>query len=262
MHLNFVEDLINRQANLTGTAPLRACALSKSYGQRVALRQLSVDFHPGVTALLGKNGAGKSTLIRTLTSVQAPDSGQVEYFGKRCAGGKELRAIRANLGWLPQQFSFPGNRTLKHYLEYVGWLKNMPKGQRRAAATQVAATVGLSDRLNDQLGGLSGGMIRRAGLAQAIINSPQILILDEPTAGLDPEQRAQFAELIRALGASSTVVLATHLLEDVSLAADRVAVMDGGVLTFTGTLLEFSGGEPKPSLELLNSRFRELGASS
>ncbi len=236
--------------------------LSKKFGPRTALADLHLDFYSGVTAILGRNGAGKSTLIRILTSVAKAETGHCEYHGVNCQYGKELRNMRKQLGWLPQHFNVPLQQTLRHYLEYVGWLKNMPAKSRRAAAIQAAETVGLHTRIDDRLGTFSGGMVRRAGLAQAIVNQPKILILDEPTAGLDPHQRAQFSALVRSLAESSTVILATHLLEDVALTADRVVIIDSGRTRFNGTLTEFGGGDPAASLEVMNRRFQDLSQAA
>jgi ABC-2 type transport system ATP-binding protein len=253
------EDVITYQPSTDLGSSVQVRGLKKSYGPRVAIRGLDLDFLPGVTALLGRNGAGKSTLMRALATVAPADAGEVRVFGDAMATSKARLAYRRQLGWLPQQFNVPLTSTLRAYLQYVAWLKKVPARRRRGAASDAAESVGLHDRMDSRLGTLSGGMLRRAGLGQAIVNRPGILLLDEPTAGLDPQQRSDFALLVRRCAESTVVVLATHLLEDVALTADRVAVLTDGELAFDGSFEDFGGGpRGRVTVDDLSARFRHL----
>lgn len=242
-----------------GSDCLNVCDVSKSYSGRVALRNLSMPLQSGATALLGRNGSGKSTLMRLLATVENPDSGQLVHCDGLLVPSRARRAYRAQLGWLPQQFDYPGSRTARQYVSYVAWLKALPRSTRSAAVASALDQVGLTERADDRLSTLSGGMLRRAGLAQAIVNDPGVLLLDEPTTGLDPEQRAHLAEVIRRRSQSGIVLVATHLLEDVALMADRVAVVDSGSLVFQGSFCDFAGVERvHATVEGLTARFAEL----
>jgi len=152
-----------------GATVLHVKEVTKRYGTRTALKDVNLDFTLGVTALLGQNGAGKSTLIRALATVERPDAGQLTFGGKPVRGRRAILAYRRNLGWLPQQLTVPVSATLREYLEYVGWLKSLSRRRRKQAARTAADSVGLHDRLADPLSSLSGGMLRRAGLAPELL---------------------------------------------------------------------------------------------
>lgn len=172
------------------------------------------------------------------------------------SSGEALRQHLRDTGWLPQAPDLPGSWKLRKYLEYAAWLKEVPRGERANRVGDALRAVDLHSRSSDRIRTLSGGMQRRLGLAQAIVANPDFLVLDEPTAGLDPDQRTNFYELMRGLAKNRTVLLSTHLLEDVSELCDRVVVLQGGVVVFAGQVLEFlsAGGDRNTSLSASFSR--------
>ena len=215
--------------------PIESSALVVRAGRRIAVRGVDLRMDTGVHGLLGPNGAGKTTLIRALATIVRPESGQLAVLGADAAAD-ELRAVRRSLGYLPQHFGFYPRYTVREFVEYLAWLKEMPAAAIGTAVERAIARVGLADRAGDRLGTLSGGMLRRAGLAQAIVNDPELLLLDEPTAGLDPEQRVAFRSLVREIGTDACVVVSTHLVEDVAAACSDVTILDEGEIAFTGDL--------------------------
>ncbi|GGN58330.1 ABC transporter ATP-binding protein [Actinoplanes lobatus] len=219
--------------------------LTVRYGRRVVLNGLDLALDTGVHGLLGPNGAGKTTLMRVLATVARPDAGGVRLLGSAIADEKALREVRRQLGYLPQTFGFYPRFTVREFVEYFAWLKEMPAARIPVAVDRALERVGLLDRADDRMKTLSGGMQRRAGIAQAIVNDPRLLLLDEPTAGLDPEQRVDFRALLRELGVDACVLVSTHLVEDVAVACERVSLVDGGRLVFTGTpeQLAAAGGD-------------------
>jgi ABC-2 type transport system ATP-binding protein len=204
--------------------------LTVRYKGRTAVDQVDLTLGAGVHGLLGPNGAGKTTLIRVLATVLQPSSGTVRLLGR-----PELRGLRRRLGYLPQTFGFYPRFTLREFVEYFAWLKEIPARNVGVAVERAIERVGLGDRRRDRMKTLSGGMLRRAGIAAAIVNDPELLLLDEPTAGLDPEQRVEFRSLLREIGRDSCVVVATHLVEDVAAACIDVCLMADGKLLFSGT---------------------------
>lgn len=203
-------------------------------GRRMAVNGLSLSLGVGVHGILGPNGAGKTTLIRALGTVLRPDSGQLELLGSK-PSGRSLRPLRRSIGYLPQQFGYYPRFTVREFVEYMAWLKEMPKSEIPGAVQRAIERADLTSRADDKLKTLSGGMLRRAGIAQAIVNDPRILLLDEPTVGLDPAQRIQFRELLRSLAADTCVVVSTHLVEDVAAACTDVVLMNEGKLVYQGT---------------------------
>ncbi|MBT2417158.1 ABC transporter ATP-binding protein [Streptomyces sp. ISL-22] len=201
----------------------------------VALDSLDVDFGPGVHGLLGPNGAGKTSLIRVLATVAEPAGGRVEILGEDTGDHRRLGEVRRRLGYLPQDFGYYPGFTVREFVAYVAWLKEMPAAATPSAVERAVARVGLADRIDAKVRTLSGGMVRRVGIAQAIVNDPQVLLFDEPTAGLDPEQRVEFRELLRELGTSATVIVSTHLVEDVAAACTEVTLVDEGRVAYRGT---------------------------
>jgi ABC-2 type transport system ATP-binding protein len=187
-----------------------------------------------VHGLLGPNGAGKTTLIRTLATVLRPTEGELTLLGEP-VGRLDQRRLRRRIGYLPQDFGYYKRFTVREFVEYMAWLKEMPKDEVPGAVQRAVERVGLADRANDRMKTLSGGMVRRAGIAQAIVNDPRILLLDEPTAGLDPAQRLRFRELLHELGTDTCVVVSTHLVEDVAAACTDVVLVAAGKLVFQGT---------------------------
>ena len=203
-------------------------------GRRLAVDGLDLALGGGVHGLLGPNGAGKTTLVRALATVLRPAGGTLSLLGQTVNGRIDLRALRRQIGYLPQEFGFYRRFTVREFVEYFAWLKEMPAGEIPGAVQRAIERVGLADRADHRMKTLSGGMRRRVGIAQAIVNDPQILLLDEPTAGLDPDQRRRFRALLRELAADTCVLVATHLVEDVAAACTDVILIDEGRLVFQG----------------------------
>ncbi|MFC7530983.1 ABC transporter ATP-binding protein [Actinoplanes sp. GCM10030250] len=204
-------------------------------GRHVAVDGLDLALGTGVHGLLGPNGAGKTTLMRALATVLKPAGGRLALLGEQVDGRADLRKVRRGLGYLPQQFGFYPRFTVREFVEYMAWLKEMPKAAIPGAAQRAVERVGLAAKAGARMKTLSGGMLRRAGIAQAIVNDPEVLLLDEPTVGLDPEQRLDFRELLRDVGVDSCVLVSTHLVEDVVAACSDVVLVNEGRLVFQGT---------------------------
>ncbi|ATL30438.1 ABC transporter ATP-binding protein [Streptomyces formicae] len=213
----------------------RVTGLTVRHRKALALDAVDLDFGTGVHGLLGPNGAGKTSLIRVLATVAKPDGGRVELFGQDMTGHRERSAARRRLGYLPQEFGYYPGFTVREFVSYVAWLKEMPSERTAAAVERAVRRVGLADRIDAKVRTLSGGMVRRVGIAQAVVNDPDVLLLDEPTAGLDPEQRVAFRELLRELGTGCTVIVSTHLVEDVAAACTEVTLMESGRVAYRGT---------------------------
>jgi ABC-2 type transport system ATP-binding protein len=210
-------------------------ALVRTFRRTRAVAGVDLSFGSGVFGLLGPNGAGKTTLLRTLATVSRPDSGSVRLLDRDPADHRERREIRRRLGYLPQTLSYYPAFTVAEFVTYFALLKEIPREEVPGAVARAIDRVGLNGRARSRLRTLSGGMLRRAGIAQAIVNDPELLLLDEPTAGLDPEQRVAFRALLREIGTQSTVVVSTHLVEDVGAACTQVALMLAGMVVFSGT---------------------------
>ena len=186
-------------------------AVDVRYGRLRALREVSLSLGRGVTGLLGPNGAGKTTLLRTLATASVPDSGTLRVLGLDLLTGPGLQAVRRRLGYLPQNPGFPGHFSAFDFIDYMGILKEIgDRDARRTEADRVLRQVGLTADRSKRIRKLSGGMRQRVGRAAAIVGDPELLVLDEPTVGLDPEQRLRFRELIAGLGEGRTVLLSTH----------------------------------------------------
>jgi ABC-type multidrug transport system ATPase subunit len=209
--------------------------LTRRFGRTHAVVGVDLKVGPGVFGLLGPNGAGKTSLLRMMATVLQPSSGRLWLLGRDPGSSKERREIRRRLGYLPQNLGYYPGFTVVEFVEYFALLKEMPPARIPAAVAAAVERVGLGDRARAKLRTLSGGMLRRVGIAQAIVNDPELLLLDEPTAGLDPEQRVQFRTVLRELGETSTVVVSTHLVEDIGAACAEVALMDRGSIVFRGT---------------------------
>jgi ABC-2 type transport system ATP-binding protein len=205
------------------------------FRRTTALDGFDLDLGPGVHGLLGPNGAGKTTLMRVLATVAKPTAGHVSLFDRDLTDYPSLRHVRRRLGYLPQHFGYYPRFTMREFVEYFAWLKEMPAASVPLAVERAIERVGLSDRADDRLRRLSGGMVRRAGIAQAIVNDPDLLLLDEPTAGLDPEQRVRFRGLLREMGVDACVIVSTHLVEDVTAACTDVTLVNEGNVVFRGT---------------------------
>jgi ABC-2 type transport system ATP-binding protein len=209
--------------------------LTRRFGRTMAVAGVDLQAGPGVYGLLGPNGAGKTSLLRMMATVIPPTSGNLRLLDRDPGQYGPRREIRRRLGYLPQSLGYYPGFTVVEFIEYFALLKDMPAARVPGAVAAAIERVELGGKARAKLRTLSGGMLRRVGIAQAIVNEPELLLLDEPTAGLDPEQRVQFRGLLRDIGQRATVVVSTHLVEDVGTACTEVALMDEGKIVFSGT---------------------------
>jgi len=205
--------------------------VSKQYRSRIAVDRVSARLHTGVYGLLGANGAGKTTLMRLLCGVLKPTSGTITFDGMDVSE----EGYRASLGYLPQDFGYYPEFTGMDFLQYLAALKGIPKAAAKWRAWELLELVSLETVGGKKIKTYSGGMKQRLGIAQALLGNPKLLVLDEPTAGLDPKERVRFRELIGSLGKDSIVLLSTHIVSDVEHIADEILMMKDGQLIFDGT---------------------------
>ena len=211
---------------------LKTCGLTKQFGSKTAVKDLNITLTNGVYGLLGANGAGKTTLMRLLCNLQAPTSGQIFLGGKNIAGlGERYRAL---LGYLPQHFGYYPDFSALDFLFYVSALKGLEEKAVRKKSKELLEAVGLSREAKQKIKTFSGGMKQRLGIAQAMLNDPHILILDEPTAGLDPKERVRFRNLISAFSKDRIVILSTHIVSDVEFVAEDIIMMKAGQVLHFG----------------------------
>lgn len=197
--------------------------VEKSYGSFCVLKNINIEFNKGVYGLLAPNGAGKTTLIKMLTTLLFPSKGEILYHGEDIIKlDEEYRNI---LGYLPQTFGYYRNYSARQYLMYLAALKGIERKAAKERTARLLKLVGLEEVMDKKLKKYSGGMIQRVGIAQAMLNDPKILILDEPTAGLDPKERARFRNLISELAIDRTVILSTHIVSDVESIANEIILL-------------------------------------
>lgn len=202
--------------------------LSKCFGSKIAVNSISVSFQPGVYGLLGANGAGKTTLMRMVCDILKPTSGKILCDGEDINRlGDQYRNL---LGYLPQDFGYYPDFTAKEYLDFIAAVKGLEPAQAKRKVAEVLETVNLSDVAGKKIRTFSGGMKQRLGIAQAVVNDPKILVLDEPTAGLDPKERMRFRNLIAELAKDKIVILSTHIVSDIDYIADDILMMKDGSL--------------------------------
>lgn len=211
--------------------------LTKQYKNKIAVDRLSFSLTKGVTGLLGANGAGKTTLIRMLCGILVPTSGEITYNGISVSDER----YRNVLGYLPQEFGYYPEFTGKDFLMYFAALKGFTKKAAEVRANELLELVGLSQVQKKKIKTYSGGMKQRLGIAQALINRPEVLILDEPTAGLDPKERVRFRNLIDEIGKESIVLLSTHIVSDIEHIADHIIMMKNGQIIWQGSHKEIEG---------------------
>lgn len=204
--------------------------LSKQYKNKIAVDRVSFNLTEGVTGLLGANGAGKTTLMRMITGILAPTSGEITADGIAV----QTEEYRSLLGYLPQDFGYYPEFTAKEFIQYIAALKGLEKRHAKRKTDELLEVVGLSDVANKKIKTFSGGMKQRVGIAQAIVNDPKILILDEPTAGLDPKERVRFRNLIAEIGKNTIVLFSTHIVSDIDSIAKRLLMMRDGQIIYEG----------------------------
>ena len=212
--------------------------LTKQYGRKIAVDCVSTVLKPGVYGLLGANGAGKTTLLRMLCAVLEPTSGEVLCNETEVVSmGADYRNI---IGYLPQDFGYYPGYTAMEFLMYIAALKGIPKRMAKRRAAELLEVVGLSQEAGKKIKTFSGGMKQRVGIAQALLNNPKIVILDEPTAGLDPKERVRFRNLLSDYAEDKIVILSTHIVSDIEAIADEVLLIKKGRFVMQGTVPELT----------------------
>ncbi|MFG6380140.1 MAG: ABC transporter ATP-binding protein [Lachnospiraceae bacterium] len=209
--------------------------LSKRCGNKNILKDICLNIPVGMYGLLGENGAGKTTLMRILATVSEPTAGMVQINGVDIKNKKKIRQI---IGYLPQEFSVYPDMSVYSALDYLGILAELPQKIRKERINQLLKQVNLEQEKNKRFKNLSGGMKRRFGIAQALLNNPEILIIDEPTAGLDPEERLRFYNLLSELAMERIVILSTHIASDIEATCSKAAVICRGNVIFQGDISE------------------------
>lgn len=213
--------------------------VTKQYKNKIAVDRLSATLQEGVYGLLGANGAGKTTLMRMICGIAEINSGEIRLDGEEIGtmGGR----YRDLLGYLPQDFGYYPNFTAMEFMRYIASLKGLNRGYAKNRSRELLRKVGLEGEMRHKIKTFSGGMRQRLGIAQALLNDPKILVLDEPTAGLDPKERVRFRDMIAALGKERIVVLSTHIVSDVEEIADWIFLMKQGQFIAQGTLEDLKG---------------------
>ena len=209
--------------------------LSKNYGKKSALENVSVTIHSGMYGLLGRNGAGKTSLMRILATLSVPSGGEVSMNGIPI---NETGKIREIVGYLSQNFSFYRNMSVYDAMDYLGLLSNLPDKIRKERIASLLEQVNLKENMRTKIKALSGGMKQRLGIAQALLHDPQILIVDEPTAGLDPEERIRFRNMLSEFAEDRIVILSTHISSDVETSCENIGVLDNGKMIWNGAAEE------------------------
>jgi len=209
--------------------------LSKTYDNGVkALDNLNLEIGTGMFGLLGPNGAGKSTLMRTIATLQKPDSGAIEFDGINIL--EDAMSLRKILGYLPQEFGVYPNMSAEKLLDYFARLKGISLAtDRKKIIKEVLEVTNLYDVRHKSVSGYSGGMKQRFGIAQLLLNNPKLIIVDEPTAGLDPAERHRFLNVLREIGTNHTVIFSTHIVDDVKELCHELAILNGGQILYRGT---------------------------
>jgi len=224
---------------MTAAPTVSLTGITKRYRGTTALDAVDLDVRPGITGLLGPNGAGKTTFLRIVATVLAPDSGDVRLLGRAPDTPEALAEVRRRLGYLPQEMGFPRGFTAFAFVDYMAVLKEWTaRAPRHDEVRRVLDLVELGDVSTRRVSALSGGQRRRVALAQALLGDPDMLLLDEPTTGVDPEQRVSLRRVLSDAGERSTVILSTHQTEDVAALCDRVVVLDAGRVRFDGPVAD------------------------
>lgn len=212
---------------------IQITSLEKAYGNKAALSGVSLSIGNGMFGLVGRNGAGKTTLMQILATLSKPSGGQVTFDGILLEDTKKIRSF---IGYLPQEFSLYPDMSVQEVMRYLAALSDIPGRVWRERIPRLLQQVNLWDERAKKVGKLSGGMKQRLGIAQALLNDPQVLIIDEPTAGLDPEERLRFYALLDEFSIGRTVIVSSHIMNDIESVCENVAVLDAGQLLFAGTV--------------------------
>lgn len=229
--------------------------VSKKFGRKEILHGIDFEFEKGIYGMLGPNGAGKTTLIRCITQLYPLSAGEISYFGKNIQDNPDFRS---NVGYLPQKFGLFKELSVYEMMSAMALLKNVSKADMDSEVKRCVNIVNLDDKINDKVKTLSGGMIRRLGIAQAVINNPKLILLDEPTAGLDPEERIRFKNIIAQLKDAHTVIISTHIVGDVEALCSNVLVMNNGRIIKSGSCADIQQCAAGKVYELEESSRRKL----
>lgn len=239
--------------------------VSKCYGKKQALKDVTLTINQGMFGLLGRNGAGKTTLMKTLAALHQKSEGTISVCGVPIEKAKEIRSMT---GYLPQDFSMYPNMTVLEALDYLGTLSGMTKAERAERIRLLVKKVNLTEHQHKKVKALSGGMKRRLGIAQALLHDPKVLIVDEPTAGLDPEERIRFRNLLTEAAEDRIVILSTHIVGDIEASCEDVAILNEGQILWKGTVSEllanargkvFTVNVPKEELPRIRKDFIVTG---
>lgn len=239
--------------------------VSKCYGKKQALKDVSLTINQGMFGLLGRNGAGKTTLMKTLAALHRKSEGTISVCGVPIEKAKEIRSMT---GYLPQDFSMYPNMTVLEALDYLGTLSGMTRAERAERIRLLVKKVNLTEHQHKKVKALSGGMKRRLGIAQALLHDPKVLIVDEPTAGLDPEERIRFRNLLTEAAEDRIVILSTHIVGDIEASCEDVAILNEGQILWKGTVSEllanargkvFTVNVPKEELPRIRKDFIVTG---
>ena len=209
--------------------------VSKFYGKKQALNGINLEIEKGMFGLLGRNGAGKTTLMKSIATLHSVSSGDITVCGINIS---ESSKIREMIGYLPQDFSMYSNMSAYEAMDYLGVLSGLDKKTRKERIPELLSKVNLKNNMKIKVKAMSGGMRRRLGIAQAILHNPKVLIVDEPTAGLDPEERVRLRNLLSEIADDRIVILSTHIVGDIESTCENIAVMDEGKIIFKGTVTE------------------------
>ena len=230
-------------------------ALKKNYGQKTALDNISLTIENGMFGLLGRNGAGKTTLMQILSTLREPASGTVTFNGIPL---EDTRKIRPLIGYLPQEFSLYPDMSVLEIMRYLAALSNLPMEVQRQRIPDLLQRVNLWEDRGKKVRKLSGGMKRRLGIAQALLHDPQVLIADEPTVGLDPQERLRFYALLNEFSSNRIVIVSSHIVSDIETVCEKVAVLDAGKLLFTGTVEDLAQTAAGKVYELTVPKSRQV----
>lgn len=209
--------------------------ICKNYGKKEALKHIDLTIPEGMFGLLGRNGAGKTTLMKILVTLLPADHGKISVCGTDVRNRREIRNM---VGYLPQEFSMYGSMSVYETMDYLGTLSGLTKKERKARIPVLLEKVNLGENHHTKVKAMSGGMKRRLGIAQALLNDPKVLVVDEPTAGLDPEERVRFRNILSDIADNRIVILSTHIVGDIEASCEQIAILDEGNLKFAGTVAE------------------------
>lgn len=244
---------------------VRLVDASVALGGREILHSLTMELEPGIVALVGANGSGKSTLLKAIATLVPVSAGSITVRGLGTRGRREAAAYRRMIGYLPQEPSFPQDFTVLEALRYAAWLRGVPAGDRAGRVSEMVERLDLAAVASSRLGTLSGGTRQRAYIGQAVIHRPLVVLLDEPTTGVDTVHRVELRDLLRDLAADRLLVMSTHLTEDIELLATRVVAMREGTVEFDGSpqaLAALADDAPEDSARRIELGLRALGGKA